>query len=1017
MATPEDPPLEEPRRGPAHTDVPVLVGIGASSGGLAAAEQFFGTVEPGAGLAYAFVQHLHPQHESLLPQLIGRFTSLPARHIVDGMEIEADVVYVIPPGKYAEVVDGQFSLVTPLHPRGMRLPIDFFFRSMAASCRERCVAVVLSGAGGDGSLGIASVKAAGGLVLAQSTETAEYDSMPIAAIESGMVDEVLEAAAMFEIIQRFASHTYLKRRPSTEIDKVTDSELDDVLAEVHKRTAHDFRYYKRATLIRRIQRRMGLHDISSWRDYVRFLQDSPENAFALDADFMIGVTSFFREPSAFAALREFVVEPLLDRRAEGDAIRIWTPGCSTGAEAYSLAIVFNEAFAKRGEDVELQIFATDIDTTALAVARTGVYPGGIAADIPPYLLDRYFVPTNGNYRVTDRPRNAITFAEQNMLKDPPFSRLDLVCCRNLLIYLKPEIQRRVLSLFHFALKPDGYLFLGQSETIGRRMDLFHPLAKKHRVYARNDTARPARISFPISLGNERAPSTTGTRFPSLGPRSKIAELMRDTLVDSFAPPSVLVNRRGEALHYHGDLKGLLQIQPGDATSEVVELVPSWLRAIVLAVLHRGFRERNLVTAVAKAPATGGQVRVSVRPVGGTHASSGLFLVGFDTDAELVPEQLPQGALLTDHSTNLQLEKELHATRSDLQSMVEELETSNEELRASNEEVMSMNEELKSSNEGLELTKEESQALNEELSTINTQLQVKISELETANNDLDNMNNSTRIPTVFLDRRLHIRRFTPATRLLLRMIPSDVGRPLADLSRQFDDSDLISDAEEVLTTLGERQREVRAHDNRWYLRRILPYRTHEDRISGAVVTFTEITALKRANLALALQTRQQALSLTAGPKGVDPEVAVALVESALSDALENLGMSAAVLFEFNQGEQGFLRQLGTPLPSLDTPDFLQEIAKLRGHTTGAADTLAVHEVDNDSRLAGMLMLDGYRALLAAQVSLGRDSWCVLVFLAHAPRSFTEGDLRFVRSLVHASAAGLLATRSRAGNHAE
>jgi two-component system CheB/CheR fusion protein len=828
-----------------------MVGIGASAGGLEAVRKFFAAVPSSMRAAFVLVQHLDPSHDSLMVDLLTRYTTTKVLQVQDGMAVEVGCVYIIPPNSALTVEKGVLHLSEPVKRRGIRMPIDHFFNSLADDQQERAVGIVLTGTGSDGTLGIRMVKARGGMTMAQDPETAQYDGMPRSAIATGDVDYVLPVEKMPEVLMRYFEHAYVHGAGQLPERKDQDY-LDNILALLLARVGHDFRYYKRGTIQRRILRRMGINQIEQLADYHQVLRRNPKEINDLSKDLLIGVTAFFREPEAWTALKEKVLRPIVDSHPEQDPIRIWVPGCATGEEAYSLAMSLLECLEARNRHNNVLIFATDIDKEALEVARAALYPESITASLSAGRLGQFFVREGDKCRVKKAVREMIMFAAQNVITDPPFSNLDLVSCRNLMIYLEPDLQQRLLGVFHFALRTGGYLFLGNSETVGNRRNVFAPIAKKCRIYQRIGSSRLAHLDLPLSparLVPVQEPRAPGERRapPTLG------QIVQRQLLERYAPAAVLVNREYQTLYFFGPTSNYISQPSGERTDDLLAMAGEGLRPKLRNALHQALGSREVATlggAHIKRGDTWHGANVSVARVGDAGDQSSLFLVTFEdepqTEATRSPPVLPGSP---EETVLRQLEEELKATREELRSTIEQMETGNEELKASNEEVMSMNEELQSTNEELETSKEELQSLNEELTTLNSQLEEKIHELETTNNDLSNLLASTDLATVFLDRGLRIKRFTPASMRLMRLIPADEGRAITDIAWRFSDEELLPDAREVLAGGECVQREIRSECDQWYIRRVLPYRIEEEGIRGVVLTFTNITERKRAEEAL------------------------------------------------------------------------------------------------------------------------------------------------------------------------
>ncbi|MCP5159297.1 MAG: EAL domain-containing protein [Gammaproteobacteria bacterium] len=833
-----------------------IVGIGASAGGLEALKQFFRATPPDTGLAFVLVQHLDPNHQSLMADLLAKYTTMPVAQVIDGLPVKPNHVYVIPPNHYLVIQESVLRLSPPTERRGMRMPIDHFLRSLAEDQGEKALCVILSGTGSDGTLGLREIKGRGGMTIVQEPATAQYGGMPHSALATGLVDYCLAVEDIPQTLVRYVQHPYVRGElplPTKTVEPPDD--LDAVISIIRARTGHDFRHYKKGTLGRRIARRMGLATIEKPPDYLKLLQASRDEIDKLVRDLLISVTSFFREPEAFETLRTEIAPSIVEQIRPEEPIRLWVPGCASGEEAYSLAMLFIDAIRQSEKSVGLQVFATDIDVKALEIARAGIYPAAATTELPPDYLQYFFTRDGEQVSVNKSVRETVVFAAQNLITDPPFSRLHLISCRNLLIYLDSEIQTNVIRLFHFALRDGGYLFLGNSETIGPHTDLFQTLSKKWRLYRR--------LNGPISAYGPdyyRIASDTVMAAPRnvLG-RAKvvtgrrIGEQIEAKLLKEYAPAAVLVDRAGQALFFHGATSRYLEMPTGTATHELIALARESLRPALRTTLQKAMRTQTVIEArrIALHDASSRyEIRLKIWPVNETE---GTFLICFEDEKETEPTayQVPMGEeTLVKH-----LEHELKATREDLQTTIEEAETTNEELKAANEEVMSMNEELQSTNEELETSREELQSLNEELSTVNNQLLDKVHDLESANNDLANLLSSTEIATIFLDADLRVRRYTPSATRLFAFIEADHGRSIADVVQRFQDGVLIDHCQQVMHTLQPFQEEVCDHQGNWFLLRILPYRTLDQHIDGVVMTFSDITEIKNAYAAVQDRERQ------------------------------------------------------------------------------------------------------------------------------------------------------------------
>ena len=854
-----------------------IIGIGASAGGLAAFEAFFSGLpsdrEP--GMAFVLVQHLAPDHKSLLADLIRRCTRMQVFEVEDGMKVRPNCTYIIPPNHDMAFQNGTLHLLEPLAPRGQRMPIDFFFCSLAREQRDRAICIILSGSGSDGTQGMRAIKAEGGMVMVQKPESTEYDSMPRSALATGLVDYVMPPAEMPQQLATYVSSSL--RRPKKGIPSL---KAESIMQKLHTllrvRTGHDFSRYKPNTIHRRIERRMTVHQIETLDGYVMFLQQHPDEVDALFRDLLIGVTGFFRDPDAFEALAQYAIPSLFAGKPAGAAVRIWVPGCSTGEEAYSIAMLMQEHMDILQQSFKIQVFATDLDSKSIATARTGSYPASITADVTPGRLSRYFTiqPDRSTYRINKSLRDMLVFSEQDLIKDPPFSRMDLISCRNLLIYMGADLQRQLMPLFHYALAPGGVLFLGASESTGEFNALFTPIDKKWKLYLRRDEVSVNR-QVPLGCLTKIQPDANPVIFhaPAMNPKHgkpSPRELTEQALLQFSVPTGILVNAQGDILYQHGRAGLYLEPAPGEpGVSNILKMARDGLRRELTTALHKAVRTGRPVSCTNLQLHTNGRdahARLTVLPlpaISGTQTppsppDAPLYLVVLDADATPHPDR-PLPASSTPLSTAVSessdteasaiidaLRLELKSKEEYLQVTLEALETSGEELKSSNEEMQSVNEELQSTNEELETSKEELQSINEELATVNSELQAKVSDLSAANNDMNNLLAGTGIATIFVDHQLHILRFTPAARNIINLIQSDMGRPISHIVTKLKGYDrLVVDIHAVLDTLIPVETNVETEDAHWYTLRIQPYRTVDNVIAGAVITFVEITEMKRA----------------------------------------------------------------------------------------------------------------------------------------------------------------------------
>jgi two-component system CheB/CheR fusion protein len=825
-----------------------IIGIGASAGGLEALELFLGKVPERSGMAFVIVQHLDPTHKGIMAELLQRTTAMQVVQVKDRTRVQPDCVYVIPPNKDMSILHGVLHLLAPVAPRGLRLPIDFFLRSLADDRQDRCIGVILSGMGSDGTLGLRAIKEKAGVVFVQEPASAKFDGMPRSAIDAGLADVVAPVEELPGKIIAFLQHAPLIAKPGLAQEDKAQSGLEKVVILLRAQTGHDFSLYKKTTVYRRIERRMGIHQIHRIASYVRFLQENPQELEMLFKELLIGVTSFFRDPAAWEQLKKEVIPALLAGRAPSQALRAWVPGCSTGEEAYSLAILFKEALEqlKPARNSTLQIFATDLDRDAIEKAREGVFPANIAADVSPERLGRFFVHVERGYQVAKSIREMVIFAPQNIIMDPPFTKLDILNCRNLLIYLTLELQKKLLPLFHYSLNPGGFLFLGSAETIGSFTDLFALLEGKARLYRRLESAlRAEPVEFPASF----VPALPGAPPPkAFKPAANLQSLADQLLLERYSPAAVLVNDKGDILYISGRTGKYLEPAAGKANWSIFAMAREGLRHELTGVFQKALRKKGTATLRNVKVGTNGGVQavdLTVQPLEEPEALRGMVMIVF-TDVATPPETKPTGRTQRGPARNAQvaeLERDLEQARQELHTTREEMQTSQEELKSTNEELQSTNEELQSTNEELTTSKEEMQSLNEELQTLNNELQVKMDDLARTSNDMKNLFDSTDIATLFLDNALCVRRFTSQTTKITQLIASDAGRPITDIASDLFYPELGEDVRQVLRTLLSAEKQVATRDGRWFTVRILPYRTLENMIDGVVITFVDITVSK------------------------------------------------------------------------------------------------------------------------------------------------------------------------------
>lgn len=828
------------------SDFPII-GLGASAGGLKAFTDFLEAMPDKCGMGFVLIQHLDPNHESLMASLLEKHTAMSVCLAEDNMRVAPDHVYIIPPGFTLILKGDRLKLVKPVEAHGARLPIDAFFRSLAQERQNRAIGIVLSGTGTDGTLGLKAIRQAGGFAIAQDPQEASHDGMPRNAIANAATDEVLAIADMPEALQRCARHPYFNGNSDKHVlgDRAR-SILGDITLLLKKQKNIDFSAYKEGTLLRRIERRMGIHHLEDGALYLSMVKKDADELERLSKDLLINVSDFFRDPDVFTYLEKKVLPTAIKGHPEDQPFRIWIAGCATGEEAYTYAMLLAEQAELLKHHMKIQIFATDIDEDALDFARAGIYPDSIESHVSTERLKRFFMKEEHRYHVKPELREMIVFARHNLLADAPFSKLDLVSCRNVLIYLDAKIQKRILELFHFSLKQNGILVLGTSETANADDNLFDPLARKYRLYRRkNGRARALALDMPLS--QSRRPHSLGASPASFSRRSttNAGDLTKRILLERYAPAAVLINRNFECLYFSGPIGRYLKIPVGEAGQDLFSMVDDGLRDVVRSVLSvaKDTRDRAESESVWVSQ-NNKRWRVVVHADPVDTEQDGLLLVTFLPVAEDT-ERSSEPRSKVEQSVVSQMQKELASARRELRATIDNLEASNEELKAANEEAMSMNEEFQSTNEELETSKEELQSLNEELTTLNNQLQQQVDENRLIVDDLYNLLNSSQIATVFLDRDLKIKRFTPSAKEFFNLIPSDAGRPFSDITHKLRDPDLLNDAQQVLDKLAAIEVEVKSEDGRWFLRRVLPYQTLDRKINGIVVTLFDITSQKES----------------------------------------------------------------------------------------------------------------------------------------------------------------------------
>src|SRR5882724_7337725 len=858
---------QRPQRQPSRRASFPIVGVGASAGGLEAFTQLLKALGSGTEMAYVLVQHLDPSHESALTELLAKATEMPVRQVADVTAVEPNHVYVIPPNVDMTISQGILRLTRRTETHGHHMPIDRFLRSLAEDQRSNAIGVILSGTASDGTLGLAVIKAEGGITFAQDDKSAKFDGMPQSAIAAGCVDFVLPPDAIAGELARIRAHPYLATSSSSRTAELVpdgDPQLKNVLHLLRTANGVDFSDYKPATVKRRILRRMALHKVGELKQYVQFLRHHPAEAEALYEDMLIKVTSFFRDPDAFEALKAEVYPSILKHRSPEEPIRVWVPGCSTGEETYSQAIALLEFLGNRSADIPIQLFGTDLGQGGIEKARAGIYPDSIAADVSPERLRRFFLKVEGGYRINKTIRDMCVFARQNLLQDPPFSRIDVISCRNVLIYLGPVLQKRIMPIFHYALKPRGFLMLGGAEGIlGRASDLFELMDRKHKIYCRKSTASGLHFDFAASRYSiEAGGIASGKEAQQREGGLHLLDLHKEAdriLLTRYAPVAVVINDDMEVLESRGHVGSYLELAPGRASFNILKMAREGLLFDLQAAINDAKKEKEGVPVRKEniqiernGELTAVSLEITAFKVVSNRGRHFLIMfedsrvAGSGDSAETVSGEAKLGKGGREKRNDRQishLKQELAATKRYLHSIVEDKEASNEELQAANEEILSSNEELQSTNEELQTAKEELESTNEELHSVNEELHNRNFELTEANTDLVNLLSSVNIAMVMLGRDLRIRRVTPHGEQRFGYLMTDVGRPINNIRPNIDVPDLEQMIVEVINTVSVREREVQDREGHWYSLRILPYKTLEDTVEGAVLTLVDINDLK------------------------------------------------------------------------------------------------------------------------------------------------------------------------------
>ncbi len=828
----------------AYINKTFCVGIGASAGGLEALEQFFKNMPSDSDLSFVVVQHLSPDYKSLMVELLSKHTAMNVYRAEDGMKVLPNCIYLIPPKKNMTIFHGKLYLTEQVYHQVLNLPIDIFFRSLAEDYGENSIGVVLSGTGSDGTLGIRAIKGTGGMVMVQDDHSAKFDGMPKSAIATGLVDYILSAEKMPMELLKYVKHPLTSKEEKE--NRIGDENiLSKIMAIVRNRIGVDFTYYKPNTIIRRLERRISVNQIDSYEEYILYLEQSPKEVNILYKELLIGVTKFFRDTSGFDIVQNQVIPEIFKKKKDGDSLRLWSVGCSTGEEAYSLAIMLKEYMEQTNEAYDVKIFATDLDKESIEYGSMGFYPESIVADISIERLKKYFIKKEKGYQINENIRKMVIFATHNIIKDPPFSKIDLISCRNMLIYLKPIMQKKILSLFHFSLNKEGYLFLGSSESLGDLSKSFSTINSKWKIYGYKEGFASENISdfiMPTIRKNQTMPLADPPYKTSTN-HNDYNEIIYNSIIDEFVPPSIIVDENYEIVHVCKDVNKFVKIPAGKVSLNILSLIRQELNTATSMAIHKAIKddkevvykdfklkEKNEIT----------YIDIKVKPILEKRKNRKLIFIVFNEKTTVEDTNNKNEPLAIEYDVNQQikdLELELNYTKENLQATIEELGTSNEELQSTNEELISSNEELQSTNEEL-------QSVNEELYTVNSEYQNKIDELTQLNNDINNLLKNTNIGTVFLDRNLLIRKFTPAVSAAINILDMDIGRPIHHISHNTLYTRFIDDIENVIRTLVPKEVEVQGKKENWFLMRILPYRTLENAIDGVVITFLDITERKK-----------------------------------------------------------------------------------------------------------------------------------------------------------------------------
>lgn len=995
-----------------------IVGVGASAGGLKAFEMFFKALPDAPGMAFVLIQHLDPYHESELAAILQNHTKMTVAQVHDRQSVSINAVYIIPPGQSLSIHNGVLHLSKTTEPRRQRAPIDLFFRSLADDQGENAVCIIFSGTGDDGTLGLKRIKEKNGVVLVQAPPTAEYAGMPQSAVNTGLADLIAPVDELAQKLIEYQQSAGRMRFPqqSDDLPKIETNILQRIFTQLNSQSGVDFSQYKRSTVLRRLQRRMQVSQIENLPAYLTLLHTNEEEGRALFKDLLISVTNFFRDEEAWQVLAQTAIPALFDRLGNRTQLRAWVPGCATGEEAYSLTMLLLEEAEKRNLQLDLQVFATDLNEDALAFARRGRYPEVIVADVSPARLQRFFERDISGYRIQPRLQEMILFAPHNLIKDAPFAHLDMISCRNLLIYLERTVQQGIFQIFHFALIEEGYLFLGGSESVEQAQGLFGELDKRQRIYQAK-SGRSMMPSLPLTATTERyAPLQIPLRDSDVQPAEKpsLGAFHQQLMLQRYAPPSVLVDRDYEIRYKFGNIGRYLRHQAGEPTLNLLENISSHIRVELRTGLFTAFRRQEQLPPRRVHLEIDGQIETLLLHIeavpAATNPPEDLVLVIFEPlPQQRIDANQDNQEIGTDPTVAKQLENELQEMRHRMQTTAEEYETSNEELRSSNEELQSMNEELRSTTEELETSREELRATGEELHSMNQELKYKIEDLNRANSDLENLIKATNIATLFLDRELCLQRYTPAATALFHIIPSDIGRPFRHIAHKIDHGTLPGLAEKVLRTLETVEEEVATEDERWLLLQMRPYRTMQDRIDGVVVTLVDITVQLQAEKQADSWAKQQSVVAELGMIALRGISLAELMQMAVHRVAATLNIKFAKVLQLLPGKSQLQLVAGVGWQDglVGTAIVDSGSDSQAGFTLHSNRPIIVADLPLEKRFHGPALLIDHQIRSGISVVIQQLNGPFGVLGAHSdqPRRFTPQDTDFLQGIANVLGAAI------------